>query len=321
MQARRARRQPALSGATPRRWKHGLAALALVAAGLAVAWPLLRYYHLDNRLQRWVHGWQADARWNQPRWRRHSLWLPGYTFDIEARPVEGVADNLSGLAYDSQRQRLLAVVNRPTQVLVLDRDGGVLQRHRLRGASDVEAIAWLGGEHIALLQEGRRTVVLATVPVRDGAPIDVTQARTLPLRLDRADNNGPEGLAYDRAGDALYVGKERAPAGLYALHGVLGAAVPVQVDLSGWLRSLPFATDLSSVEFDPVHRHLLLLSDESQLLAELTLDGTPVSWSTLPTRPWHLPPPQPEGVAVDEAGTIYLVSEPGLFYRMRRTAP
>jgi uncharacterized protein YjiK len=303
-----------------RRGRQALAVCAVLLAALALAWPLLRYYHLDNRLQRWRHAWQPGAQWNRPQWRKHSLWLPGYRFDIEGRPVAGVADNLSGLAYDARHDRLLAVINRPSQVLVLDRDGGVLQRHRLHGASDVEAIAWLGGDQVALLQEGRRSVLVATLPHDPAAAIDVGAARRVPLDIAKAGNNGPEGLAYDRERDVLYVGKERMPAALYALHGFLHAPQPRQQDLSGWLRTLPFATDLSSVEFDPVHRHLLLLSDESQLIAELDADGTPVSWSPLPTSAWTLPAPQPEGVAVDGAGTLYLVSEPNLFYRLRPAA-
>ena len=304
-----------------RRRRRVLGVLALALLGLGAAWLPLRYYHLDNRLQRWSHHWHADARWNQPHWRAHSLWLPGYAYDVEGRIVAGIEDNLSGLSYDASRQHLLATINRPSEVLILDLEGQILQRHRLHGSSDVEAIAWLGDTRIALLQEGRRSVIITDLPERDGVPIELAQARTLQLPLAKAGNDGPEGLAYDRASDTLYISKERTPMGLYALHGISGTAAPVLTDLSGWLRALPFATDLSSVEFDPVHRHLLLLSDESQLLAELTLDGRPVSWATLPTGRWRLPAPQPEGVAVDTAGTIYLVSEPNLFYRMRRRTP
>lgn len=296
------------------RWRRILVALATVVAVLALAWVGQRYFHAGNRLQRWLQP-QADSRWNRPG-RGHELWLPGYHYDIEGRVLAGVQDNLSGLAYDAAHHRLLAAVNRPAEVLVLDLAGQVLDRHRLHGASDVEAIAWLGGNRIALLQERRRSVLLATLPGHAGAPLDVSHARVLPLDLPDSGNDGPEGLAYDRGHDVLYVSKERAPTGLYALSGALGGEL-VQHDLSGWLAALPFATDLSSVEFDPVHHHLLLLSDESQMLAELDADGSPLSWSPLPTTRWHLPAPQPEGVAVDEAGTIYVVSEPNLFYRMK----
>ncbi len=300
----------------PGRWRRRLALAAGLCALVAGAYVAVRYFHVDNRALRWGRGGEPGPAWNQPRWRAASLWLPGYRFDIEGRVLPGVDANLSGLAFDSDHGRLLAVLNRPAELLVLDRDGQVLRRHRLAGASDVEAIAWLGGDRVALLQEGRRSVIVAELPAAAGAPIETGQARVLPLAMAEAGNNGPEGLAYDRAGDALYVSKERAPVGLYRLQGLAAGGPVRQTDLGAWLRRLPFATDLSSLEFDAVHRHLLLLSDESQLLAEVTLDGTPVSWRGLAGDGWALPMPQPEGVALDERGTLYVVSEPNLFYRL-----
>ncbi len=297
-------------------WYWGSILLVALVAALGLAYVAVRFFHLDNRALRWSSGAQPDVAWNQPRWQGASLWLPGYRFDLEGVRLQGVDDNLSGLAFDSDHGHLLAVLNRPSTVLVLDRDGQVLRRHRLRGASDVEAIAWLGGDRVALLQEGRRSVIVATLPARDG-PIDTTQSRVVPLTMADAGNNGPEGMAYDRSSDTLYISKERAPAGLYQLQGIAAGGPVHQRDLSAWLRRLPFATDLSSLEFDARHRHLLLLSDESQLLAELTLDGTPVSWRSLSSERWSLPMPQPEGVTLDDQGNLYVVSEPNLFYRLR----
>ncbi|MCD7099295.1 SdiA-regulated domain-containing protein [Stenotrophomonas sp. MMGLT7] len=296
--------------------RRSLLALAALALLLAVAFVMVRYLHVDNRVVRWLRDQVPGHAWNQPRWQGHSLWLPGYRYDIQGRVLEGVDDNLSGLSYDAGNDRLLAVINRPSQLLVLDGEGRVLQRHRLQGASDVEAIAWLGDDEVALLQEGRRSVIVARLPAGDGEPIDVTRARVIALEMDEAGNNGPEGLAYDAAGDVLYVAKERSPTALYELRGVLRGET-VQVDRSAWLKGLDFATDISSLEFDPAHRHLLLLSDESQLLAEIAADGRPVSWRSLANWNGHLPVPQAEGVALGRNGTLYVVSEPNLFYRLQ----
>lgn len=305
-----------------RRLHRPLLALSALAMTLALAFVLVRYLHVDNRIARWARDQVPGHAWNQPRWKGHSLWLPGYRFDIHGRELEGVDNNLSGLSYDADNDRLLAVINRPSQLLVLDGEGRVLQRHRLHGASDVEAIAWLGGDEVALLQEGRRSVVLARLPSRDGEPIDLDHARVIALEMEKAGNNGPEGLAYDPVRDVLYVAKERSPTALYELHGVRHGDI-VQVDRSAWLHGLEFATDISSLEFDPVNRHLLLLSDESQLLAEITADdGQPVSWRSLNTWSWQLPIPQPEGVTLGRNGALYVVSEPNLFYRLQpMTAP
>lgn len=298
------------------RWADiGVAALMLL---LALAWPSERYGHVSNRVDRWWNNLRPGTVWQHRQPHDDGLWLPDYRFDILGRAVTGVDDNLSGLAFDADQQQLLAVINRPSQVLVLDTDGHVLDRHRVLGASDTEAIAWLGGDRIALLQERRRSVLLLSLPKTPGAAIDASSARTLPLGLAKSGNHGPEGLGYDRSSDSLYVAKERAPRGLYRIRGVSDATRPTTTeDLGAWLEALPFATDLSGVEVDPRSGHLLLLSDESQLLVELDEHGRPSSWRSVVPPGWTLPPPQPEGVTVDDNGTIYLVSEPNLFYRLQ----
>jgi uncharacterized protein YjiK len=312
--------------ARPKSWRWPFAAIALALLAWA-AFVALRFHHLGDRVSRWWRDDAPGADWNQPRWRGRSLWLPGYRFDIENREIDAVDGNLSGLDFDRDRGELLAVVNRPAELLVLDTEGRLRRRHRLDGASDVEAVAYLGGRRVALLQEGRRSIAIATLPERDGAAIRVDGASAYVLRggarHDGERNDGPEGMAYDPATDTLYVVNERAPPALYAVRGLQhGNGAIERVDHSDWMRRLPFATDLSSLEFDRAHRHLLLLSDEAQLLAEIDLDGEPVSWLSLRDANrdgW--PAPQPEGVTLDDAGLLYIVSEPNLFYRMRRGAP
>ena len=83
-----------------------------------------------------------------------------------------------------------------------------------------------------------------------------------------------------------------------------------------------FVRDLSSLQFDERSGHLLALSDESRLVLELDVEGKPLN--TLSLRKGYqglqATVPQAEGIAMDEAGTIYLVSEPNLFYVFKRSA-
>jgi len=83
-----------------------------------------------------------------------------------------------------------------------------------------------------------------------------------------------------------------------------------------------FVRDLSSLQFDERSGHLLALSDESRLVLELDVKGKPLS--TLSLRKGYqglkATVPQAEGIAMDEAGTIYLVSEPNLFYVFKQPA-
>lgn len=82
-----------------------------------------------------------------------------------------------------------------------------------------------------------------------------------------------------------------------------------------------FVRDLSSLQFDERTGHLLALSDESRLVVELDVEGRPLSTLSLNKGFQGLKRsvPQAEGLAMDEEGTIYLVSEPNLFYVFRQS--
>ena len=91
-------------------------------------------------------------------------------------------------------------------------------------------------------------------------------------------------------------------------------------DRSDWIAGQVFATDLSDIQFDAETGHLILLSDESRLLMELSDSGEMLSYRSLNGvfSDLRRSAPQPEGVTLDRDGTLYLVSEPNLFYSFRR---
>ena len=83
-----------------------------------------------------------------------------------------------------------------------------------------------------------------------------------------------------------------------------------------------FVRDLSSLQYDSASGHLLALSDESRLVLELDSHGRPISSLSLLAGQHGLQRsvPQAEGIALDDAGNLYLVSEPNLFYLFRKPA-
>jgi uncharacterized protein YjiK len=80
--------------------------------------------------------------------------------------------------------------------------------------------------------------------------------------------------------------------------------------------------DFSSLTIDQRTGHLLVLSDESRMLLELDELGNPVSFISLAMGFNGLARSikQAEGVAMDGQGTIYIVSEPNLFYVFKQAA-
>src|SRR5690606_14622057 len=84
-----------------------------------------------------------------------------------------------------------------------------------------------------------------------------------------------------------------------------------------------FVSDLSAVEVDNLSGNLLLLSDESQMVVEYAPGGKAISLLGL-RRGFHglqRSVPQAEGMALDNARRLYIVSEPNLFYRFSPVEP
>ena len=78
--------------------------------------------------------------------------------------------------------------------------------------------------------------------------------------------------------------------------------------------------NLSALSVDPRTGHLLVLSADSNMLLELDEQGQQVSFMTLLGGFNGLEDtiPRAEGVAMDDKGNLYMVSEPALFYRFRK---
>jgi uncharacterized protein YjiK len=146
----------------------------------------------------------------------------------------------------------------------------------------------------------------------------------LSLGIERNGNKGFEGLAYDVLGSRLFVAKERDPVRIYEIQGFPyaenGQPLAVHVSEDPERDAGLFVRDLSSLQYDEQTGHLLALSDESRLIVELDTRGKPISTLSLRAGEHGLEKhvPQAEGIAMGPDGTLYLVSEPNLFYVFRK---
>lgn len=308
-----------LSLPTPRRAR-GAHPLHWLLAGLLALGLLAFAQHLRLFERGWffVREWQHAAEW-----RARAVWLPDYRVSIEARPLAGVADDLSGLTFDPQRRSLFAVTNANSELLELTLDGRVLRRIVLHGFGDPEAVEYIAPGLYVISDE--RDQKLIAVRVDDATTrLEAADGEQLALGIDRNGNKGFEGLAYDSAGQRLFVAKERDALSIYEIRGFprLDASQPLAVlvhdDPARDARL--FVRDLSSLHFDAASGHLLVLSDESRLVLELDGAGRPLSSLSLLAGQHGLDEtvPQAEGIAMDDSGNLYLVSEPNLFYVFRK---
>lgn len=294
-----------------------LALLILLIALVLLLWVGQRF-HLYER------GWITFKEWRHAaEWRDKSVWLPAYHVVLEAQPIEGVVDDVSALTFDPDRRTLFAVTNQPAQIIELSLKGKVLRKIALHGFGDTEAIEYISRNVYVIADETRQHLIRVELS-DDTKELHVDNAQQLTLARGRGGNSGFEGLAYDSVGKRLFVAKERKPVHIYEVHGFPyeQSQQPTTVQVAEDLphnRNL-FVRDLSSLQFDERSGHLLALSDESQLILELSANGEPVSSLSLLRGMQGLrrSVPQAEGIALDDQSTLYLVSEPNLFYVFKK---
>lgn len=267
-------------------------------------------------------AWFNVQAWWQPA--EQGMGLDRYKVVIEARPVDGLQADISALTFDPDRGSLYTVTNKNPELIELSLDGRILRRVPLVGFGDPEAVEYVGPGSFVITDEQQQRLIL--VHLSDATRfLDAKDAEQLTLGIGLNGNKGFEGLAYDSGAKRLFVAKERDPMLIYEVHGFphdnpeKPYAVHVVQDRKRDSRL--FVRDLSSLQFDERSGHLLALSDESQLVLELDVKGKPLSSLSLRKGFAGLQAsvPQAEGIALDDAGTLYVVSEPNLFYVFKKT--
>ena len=285
----------------------------------AVLLPLLVLLALAGQEWRlFERAWFSVQEWRHAaEWQGRSLWLPDYRVTVEAQVIDGLSDDVSALTYDPDRRSLFTVTNQRAELIELSLAGKILRRMPLTGFGDAEAVEYISPGIYVISDE--RAQRLFKVHVDDSTRwLDAADSEQLSLGLGLNGNKGFEGLAYDSQGRRLFVAKERDPLRILEITGFPGDEQRLNLQVTDDQRRDRglFVRDLSSLQFDERSGHLLALSDESRLVIELDLDGRPISTLSL-LRGMHglkRSVPQAEGLAMDEQGTLYLVSEPNLFY-------
>ncbi|UVJ43832.1 SdiA-regulated domain-containing protein [Pseudomonas sp. LS1212] len=284
--------------------------LGLLLLGLAG-----QHYRLFER------AWFNMKVWLHPA--EQAIGLDRYQVVLEAKVIEGLDDDISALTFDPDRNSLFTVTNQRSELIELSLDGRILRRIALIGFGDPEAVEYIAPDTYVITDEREQRLIKVHLD-DDTRFLDAQDAEQLTLGIGLNGNKGFEGLAYDSAGKRLFVAKERDPMLIYEVHGFPHYKeerhYSVHVVQNQRRDARLFVRDLSSLQFDERSGHLLALSDESQLVLELDVDGRPISSMSLRKGFQGLSKsvPQAEGIAMDDEGAIYLVSEPNLFYVFRR---
>ncbi|ROM88258.1 DNA-binding protein [Pseudomonas brassicacearum] len=252
--------------------------------------------------------------------------LDQYQVTVEAQVIECLNDDVSALTFDPVRKSLFTVTNQNSELIELSLDGKILRRIALIGFGDPEAVEFIS-EDIYVITDERQQRLIKIRLEDDTQFLDAAEAEQMTLGVHMSGNKGFEGLAYDSVGKRLFVAKERDPMLIYEVHGFPHhnpeKSYAVHVINNPKRDAGLFVRDLSSLQYDERSGHLLALSEESRLIIELDIDGRPLSTLSLSKGRQGLQKtvPQAEGLAMDDDGNLYLVSEPNLFYVFKKSQP
>ena len=288
------------------RWYYWLLLAVAAAYGLAFA------MHWDDRGVLWVL-----ERFESPAERQESIWLPDYRAVIDAKLLPGMEkDEASDLAYNPQTKTLFSVMGKNPFLVELTLQGDVLRKMPLVGWSNPEAVTVMGNGLLAIVDEREHLLTIVKVDA-DTRELNIANFPKYDLGPSKDQNKAFEAMVWDARNQQMLLGEERPPA-LFTWKSADG------LTLAGDKQKL--ASDeldirnLSALAIDPRTGHTLVLSADSHLLLELDEKGEQVSFMTLLGGFNGLKKtiPRAEGVTMDDTGTLYMVSEPNLFYRFEK---
>ncbi|MFV1922438.1 MAG: SdiA-regulated domain-containing protein [Methylotenera sp.] len=256
---------------------------------------------------------------NQSASTPHALNLKNYQVTIEGLAI-GDFDNASGLTYNTETNTLFTVLNQDPKLIELSLKGEVLRVIHIHGVDDMEGITHIEGNHFVIADERDSRLILINI-ADNTKSIDVTNAPKFRLGINEKGNKNFEGVSWDKHQNRLLVVKERDPKYVLAVKGLVNnpkdGVMNFELEkLSQYDKILWAMRDLSSINYISKSGHMLLLSEESNLIKELDENARPLGALSL-WRGFHglsKSIPQAEGVTIDTNDNIYIISEPNLFY-------
>ena len=148
----------------------------------------------------------------------------------------------SGLSLSKDNQSLWTVSDKDGQIYQVDLQGEVLSNFP-SSHDDLEAITTMDEQHLAIIAERSRTIVIAQ---KDGK---ILQEAT--IDIPGSDNQEPEAFTYDEVAEQFHIMQESP--------GILVTMNRQLEEVSR--RQLKLAEDYSSISFDSARKQLWVLSD------------------------------------------------------------
>ncbi|QBR29144.1 DNA-binding protein [Pseudomonas jessenii] len=297
---------------TSRRSRFALRWYVWLLLVLAVAYGVAHIMHWDDRGLLWLR-----ERLETQAEQKASIWLPDYRAVIDGKLLPGMEkDEASDLSYNPQTKTLFSVMGKNPFLVELTLQGDVLRKMPLVGWSNPEGVTVMENGLMAIVDEREHLLTIVKVDANT-RELNIADFPKYDLGPSKNQNKAFEAITWDPRNQQLLLGEERPPAlftwksdGSQILKGDKQKLANDELDIR----------NLSALAIDPRTGHTLVLSADSHLLLELDEKGEQVSFMTLLGGFNGLKDtiPRAEGVTMDDAGTLYMVSEPNLFYRFEK---
>ena len=264
-------------------------------------------------------------RWDERAWlwlqesiaptEQHStsLWLSGYEAAIQIEVPGFEEEEFSDLAFNPVTRTLFTVSGKTPLLIELSLEGKVLRSIPVIGAANLEGVAVMDDGYMAITDERQHNLSIFRLDASTKELHTDQFVQQVDLGHTEEPNKGFEGLAWDKRNQRFVLGKEKYPVMIYSLPSD-GRKVTGELQELASMES--YMTDLSALTLDPRSGNILVLSQESHLLVELDEQYQPSEFIALLRGLNGLDHtiPQAEGVALDDVGNLYMVSEHNLFY-------
>lgn len=270
-----------------------------------VATYLLRW---DERAWLWLQESIAPTEQHST-----SLWLSGYEVAIQIEVPGFEEEEFSDLAFNPVTRTLFTVSGKTPLLIELSLEGKVLRSIPVIGAANLEGVAVMDDGYMAITDERQHNLSIFRLDASTKELHTDQFVQQVDLGHTEEPNKGFEGLAWDKRNQRFVLGKEKYPVMIYSLPSD-GRKVTGELQELASMES--YMTDLSALTLDPRSGNILVLSQESHLLVELDEQYQPSEFIALLRGLNGLDHtiPQAEGVALDDVGNLYMVSEHNLFY-------
>jgi uncharacterized protein YjiK len=220
----------------------------------------------------------------------------------------------SAVTWNADTDTLFVVGDGPQALAQYSKNGVLLDYMTMTNfpPSDSEGLTWIGGNQFVLALETGYDAKLMTYVA--GGTVSGTTLPTASLFSTTDAAAGLEGVAVDPSTGRYWFIEEKTPVAIYEVS--LDFSPPPQATVHSTLvLSIPGVTDISDIAAlstvfepgSPDYSNLLVLSHEGHRLLELNrTTGAVLSQISLNGIVGQV---QPEGVAIDSAGVIYIVDE------------